>query len=620
VATSPTAERPLIAELRSFSRHILNVAGFRALFALGFLLLGSITEGISILVLLPILKLVGGSGEALTVAFPTFFLAGLLGPELRIPLAWVLAFLVVLLTAQALFNRFKSNHLALLLFDVVNGLRVSLFDSIGHARWRFIAGLRGSDLHHALTADIDRVQKAAFSLLLLVQDCILLVAYLVVSWLISPPATVFAFAMGGAVLAILKPIRDRSAAFGRLLTDNRQQQYRTVSEFLAGIKVAKSFGAEPRCIAEFSTTLGRMRVEYGRFVRLSSLGGLAFQVSSAVVLAVFVYAALAWFALPMASIVVLILVFLRMLPCFSRLQAEVQEVLTNLPAFHAMRDLQEACEREREQPAAVAARTPTLERAIEFDRVSFRYTRDAGDDVLRDVSFTVAAGKVTALIGASGSGKTTVADLMTGLLSPSAGRVVIDGMALNEGNARAWRDTVAYVPQDVFLLHDTIAANLRLAVPDASEAAIWDALRAAHADRFVTGMPMRLETVVGDRGLRLSGGERQRIALARALLRRPRLLVLDEATSALDWENQALIARSMKELSGRMTIVTIAHRPSMIAFADWVVAFERGAVVEAGPYSRLIGATDSRLAHLAAGEEAPAGGPQAMARAGASSG
>jgi ATP-binding cassette subfamily C protein len=134
---------------------------------------------------------------------------------------------------------------------------------------------------------------------------------------------------------------------------------------------------------------------------------------------------------------------------------------------------------------------------------------------------------------------------------------------------------------------------------------MWEALRAAHADGFVGALPDRLATIVGDRGLRLSGGERQRIALARALLRRPQLLSLDEATSALDWENQALIARSMKELAGRITIVTIAHRLSMIAFADWVVAVERGTVVEEGPYSRLIGTADSRLANLAAGEQPP---------------
>jgi ATP-binding cassette subfamily C protein len=151
-------------------------------------------------------------------------------------------------------------------------------------------------------------------------------------------------------------------------------------------------------------------------------------------------------------------------------------------------------------------------------------------------------------------------------------------------------------------LHDTIAANLRLASPAASDKQIWEALRLANADGFVERLPEALGTVVGDRGLRLSGGERQRLSLARALMRRPQLLILDEATSALDWEHQSMIARSIEGLRGSMTIITIAHRLSMIAFADRVVALEGGAVVEAGDYATLIGATGSRLSQMAAGE------------------
>ena len=183
----------------------------------------------------------------------------------------------------------------------------------------------------------------------------------------------------------------------------------------------------------------------------------------------------------------------------------------------------------------------------------------------------------------------------------------VDGLVLDLENRRRWRDSVAYVPQEVFLLHDTIAANLRLGLPAASEQEIWEALRAANASDFVERLPEKLSTVIGDRGQRLSGGERQRLALARALLRRPQLLILDEATSALDWEHQSLIARSIEALRGSMTVVTIAHRLSMISFADSVVALERGVVVEAGDYRSLIEHEGSRLSHMAAGERAASG-------------
>jgi len=223
--------------------------------------------------------------------------------------------------------------------------------------------------------------------------------------------------------------------------------------------------------------------------------------------------------------------------------------------------------------------------------------------VVSDITFGLPAGKVTALIGPSGSGKSTIADMLLGLLEPTAGKILVDGVEIDAGNRRRWRDQVAYVPQDVFLLHDTIAANLRLAAPQASDDDLWTALRAAHAGDFVERLDQRLETVVGDRGVRLSGGERQRIALARALLRKPSLLILDEATSALDWQNQSLIARSIDGLRGAMTILTIAHRPSMIAFADWVVAMEDGRVVEVGQYQRLKAKPASRLSRMLSGEQ-----------------
>jgi ATP-binding cassette subfamily C protein len=177
---------------------------------------------------------------------------------------------------------------------------------------------------------------------------------------------------------------------------------------------------------------------------------------------------------------------------------------------------------------------------------------------------------------------------------------------LTEANRRSWRDRVAYVPQDVFLLHDTIAANMLIAAPQATEEMIWKALEAANARDFVEAFPDGLQTIVADRGARLSGGERQRIALARGLLREPDLLILDEATSALDGETQAMIALSIERLRTTMTILTIAHRATMVAIADHVIVIEGGRVVEAGGFDELTRSGSGRLNSLIA-TEGPAG-------------
>ncbi|TPK11959.1 ABC transporter ATP-binding protein [Mesorhizobium sp. B2-5-9] len=595
----------LFRDVAAFGAVIARIGGRRTWTALLFLILGSLTEGVSILLLVPLLHLVGRADQDFAVRLPNIEFVRWLVPGGTLQLTTVLCALVGLVAVQAAFNRFKSVYMARLLFDFINRLRMNLFESIGKARWGVFTRMRGSDLDHALTGDIDRVQGAAFALLMLVQIAVLLAGYLVISMFISPVMTAFAVVIGIVMFIALQPFRSRATAFGRILTTNRQDQYRTVSEFLGGIKVAKSLNVEASYFAQLQVTLEKMKADNIAYVRNSSIGTAVFQVASVVGLSVFIYVALVRFHLSLAEIVVLLLVFMRIAPRFMDMQTQAQQVLINLPAYTAMRNLQARFDAEREPGAleSTDARNLTLDTGLNIRDVSFVYDDGAGKAVVSDITFGLPAGKVTALIGPSGSGKSTIADMLLGLLEPTTGKILVDGVELDAGNRRRWRDQVAYVPQDVFLLHDTIAANLRLAAPQASEDDLWKALRAAHAGDFVDRLDLRLNTVVGDRGVRLSGGERQRIALARALLRKPSLLILDEATSALDWQNQSLIARSIDGLRGAMTILTIAHRPSMIAFADWVVAMEDGRVVEVGQYQRLKAKPGSRLSRMLSGEQ-----------------
>ncbi|TPM18530.1 ABC transporter ATP-binding protein [Mesorhizobium sp. B2-3-6] len=595
----------LFREIAGFGAVIAQIGGRRAWTALLFLIMGSLTEGISILLLVPLLQLVGRSGQDFAIKLPDNDFMRWLVPDGTLKLTTMLCMLVALVALQAAFNRFKSVYMASLLFDFINRLRMNLFESIGKARWGVFTRMRGSDLDHALTGDIDRVQGAAFSLLMLVQIAVLLAGYLVISMFISPVMTLFAVVIGILMFLALRPFRSRATAFGQVLTTNRQDQYRTVSEFLGGIKVAKSLNIEATYFAQLQATLERMKADNIAYVRNSSTGTALFQVASVIGLSLFIYVALVRFDLSLAEIVVLLLVFMRIAPRFMDMQTQAQQVLINLPAYAAMRSLQMRFDAEREPGHAGIedARKLSLDFGLNVRGVSFAYEDGAAKTVVSDITFGLPAGKVTALIGPSGSGKSTIADMLLGLLEPTAGTILVDGVEIDAANRRGWRDQVAYVPQDVFLLHDTIAANLRLAAQQASDDELWAALRSAHAAEFVERLDLKLETVVGDRGVRLSGGERQRIALARALLRKPSLLILDEATSALDWQNQALIAQSIDGLRGSMTILTIAHRPSMIAFADWVVAMENGRVVEVGQYRRLKAKAGSRLSRMLSGEQ-----------------
>lgn len=267
--------------------------------------------------------------------------------------------------------------------------------------------------------------------------------------------------------------------------------------------------------------------------------------------------------------------------------------MNTLPAFATVMEMQARCEAAAE-PEAEKTEKVELQYAIELGHVSFAYEKGAGFS-MRDLDLIIPTGRTTAIVGPSGTGKSTIADLIMGLITPNRGQVLVDDMPLNADRMRSWRDQIGYVAQDTFLFHDTVRANLLWACPDASDEEMRLALKLAAADEFVSVLPEGMETILGDRGVRLSGGERQRLALARALLRKPRLLILDEATSALDSENERQIQRAVEELHGEMTILIITHRLSTIREADVIYVLEQGSMIECGSWDELLAKEDGHF-------------------------
>ena len=226
-----------------------------------------------------------------------------------------------------------------------------------------------------------------------------------------------------------------------------------------------------------------------------------------------------------------------------------------------------------------------LERDIEFK--DLRFTYPGRTQTLTDVNLHIRKGQMTALVGESGSGKSTITDLLLGLQIPEYGQVLIDGVPLSEWKQNSFRERIGYVPQDPQLFHSSIRDNLLWSLAIATESDLWKALKLANATTFVKDLPHGIDTIVGDRGIRLSGGQRQRIALARALLRKPELLILDEATSALDSESERLIQQSIEHVAQDTTILVVAHRLSTIAKANQVYVLRQGKIVEEGSFKTL---------------------------------
>jgi ATP-binding cassette subfamily B protein len=233
-----------------------------------------------------------------------------------------------------------------------------------------------------------------------------------------------------------------------------------------------------------------------------------------------------------------------------------------------------------------AAPMPRIAGRIDLREVSFSY--EDGTRALEDVSLVIEAGSLTALVGPSGSGKSTLISLLARLSDPSQGTVLVDGIDLRTVTFASLRRQIAFVPQDPFLFHATLSENLRFALPSATEAEMLAACRQARMDRVVASLPLGLETIVGERGHRFSGGERQRIAIARALLSDPRILVLDEATAHLDAASEAAVRDAIAELMQGRTTVVIAHRLSTVVQADEIVVLDGGRILERGSHHALL--------------------------------
>jgi ATP-binding cassette subfamily B protein len=251
----------------------------------------------------------------------------------------------------------------------------------------------------------------------------------------------------------------------------------------------------------------------------------------------------------------------------------------------------------REPAYPVPVDAAALRGEVRLERVSYRYP-GADRDALTEVDIVVPPGTSLALVGETGSGKTTLAGLVPRLRDPSAGRVTIDGVDLREMSFADLSRVVGVVSQETYLLHASVAENLRYAKPNATDAELWQALEAAQIADLVATLPDGLDTVVGARGLRFSGGEKQRFAIARTLLRDPRVLVLDEATSALDNETERELQAALDEVARGRTTITIAHRLSTIERSDQIAVLSHGRVVERGTHASLL-LEDGRYATLA---------------------
>ncbi len=592
---SARASRPGIRMdrvLRSYLSTLVHIASWKAALAVGLMVCLSLTEGVGIVMLVPLLHLVGLDVQQGALGRIAQFLSSMfMAVNVRPTLVSVLGVYILITSLYGLLARWQATVNLAVEHGCVASLRERLYRAISRTSWLFFSRSRSSEFTHALTVEVERVGAATYHLLHVMASTIVALVYLVIAAKLSPVMTGLVVACGGGLLLWMKG-RTRSAhAAGEGVSQAMASLFAAVTEHLGGMKTAKSYGAEDRHAEVFSTLTERVRHMYLRIVRNQADVKYWFDLGAVVVLSLFVYLSFEVLVLSTAEVLVLLFLFVRLMPRFSGILEGVQSFAATVPAFALVGEMQARCEAAAE-PRAQRTEPIELLEAIHLDRVSFKYDERP---VIRDLELTIHAGGTTAIVGPSGAGKSTVADLVMGLILPDEGRVLVDGTPLDAERMRAWRAQIGYVPQDTFLFHNTVRANLLWARPEATDEEVTRAVRAAAAKEFISKLPMGLDTVVGDRGVQLSGGERQRLALARALLRQPTLLILDEATSALDSENELRIQQAIEELHGVTTILVISHRLSAIRGADVIHVLEEGQVIESASWETLLAREQGRF-------------------------
>lgn len=489
---------------------------------------------------------------------------------------------------RALFNYLSQIYTEICQLNFMDRLRKRIFEQLQAVNLSYFATTKSGEMINTITSEIAQFKQVfngiAFLFTRGLTITIYLLSMILISWQLSIIAIMLFTLMAVGLSNLNKRVREKSfeisTANGSFAT--------TAIEFISGIRTIHSFATQDFERNRYYKASENLVSASTKIIRLWAMvkplaEGIATTILIGMILVAFT-GSLTDGPLKAASLLTFLFILVRLVPIIQDINGTRAVLSTLHGSAENIKQLLRTDNKSYFKNGKIEF--TGLERSIEFIDIDFGY--EPNDLVLKKITLSIERGKMTALVGASGAGKTTLADLIPRFYDPTNGKVLVDGTDLREFEIKSLRRKLAVVSQDTFIFNTSVWNNIAYGTENATEAAILEAARLANALEFIKQMPEGFETVLGDRGVRLSGGQRQRIAIARALLRNPEILILDEATSALDSVSERLIQDSIEKLSVGRTVIAIAHRLSTIVRADMVVVLDQGRIVEQGGYQQLL--------------------------------
>ncbi|GHA41691.1 antibiotic ABC transporter ATP-binding protein [Salinimicrobium marinum] len=503
-------------------------------------------------------------------------------------LVFVCAIVIILFFLKNLFGYLAAFFITFLRNGVLRDVRNAIYDKILALPVSYFSEKRKGDTISRITADVNEVQTSFLSILeLVVREPLTIIFTITAMLLMSPTLTLFVFVflpISGFIISLIgKKLKSQS---------NQAQEENgyflsLVEETLSSLKIVKGFNAEDKMKKKFHDSTNRLKTILDSLLNRQNLAS-----PTSEFLGIFVIVIILWFGGNMVLVEETLdgATFIAFMGLAYNILTPAKQISK---ATYSVKKGDAAAERifqVLETPSSIVDAPDAIDKkefedAVEIENIYFRYE---DENVLKNFSIKVPKGQTVALVGQSGSGKSTIANLVTRFYDVNEGSIKVDGTDIKQITKKSLRDLMGLVTQDSILFNDTIRNNVSLAKENATDEEIIDALKIANAWEFVKTLPKGLETNIGDSGNKLSGGQKQRLSIARAVLKNPPIMILDEATSALDTESERLVQKALENMMRNRTSIVIAHRLSTIQNADRIVVMQKGEIVEQGKHDELL--------------------------------